>query len=745
MNFANIKRAIIADKSVTTTFCWCTLPWVLTLLFFSSQKVLLHFVAMFIILTGLGNLVLKGTQAQFSHEYQLLFSPSLGFVVAGSVITLGVTHGISPCLLFWIIAGIGLTSSAFFIKDMLPCLKDRVPMAFAYMFLSAIVCGVYFVPVVLRDAIVTNTGGYHWIYVDTQYFTALAACVKMAIGFVRMPGSWELQLNYHFAPYAISGAMSAATGIELGDAVVRVMRGIAQVALLLSATGLSIVLGRTSGRGTLAGLFGSFGLFFYGSLTSLFARCYNSSSTISGALFFDIPNIYVESYGSLFDHIILGHSVLNGMIGLTAVLGVLLIRIEKSQKSLLGPDVFFLIPGLLVSINAVAGLGAGGIVASVIIIFGFKQYKAWLSTILTLVMVAVVFIDMGFHDSEQSALMYISFQFLRGWYSFFIWTFLGLGFRIYGFSWIKKLNKPEGWVVLISTLGFCLFSLLVKDLHWGNERYGLCFLQALMSLFAFSALAIHVEGMENRSSSFSLSFMSSISYIYIILGLIFLFPLVLEGFRIISNIQKISGKSLYLVIIVCLSAVFGSLLIIGPLKKSIIACKILMAAIAIVYSLGFFAWITPWVNYNLMRMGMDIEISSGELVGLKRLRSLSDQGDLFATNHHSIKSIISRQERSYSYMALSERPAFLEGWQYGECLEPLFQTIKDQNDLIFKTNDQLIVKSIIERYLIKYIVTKPGTDINLLPIPKWLELEPNTGSLKIYRVKWPLSIGMNSH
>ena len=71
------------------------------------------------------------------------------------------------------------------------------------------------------------------------------------------------------------------------------------------------------------------GLFFYGSLLSLFTDELNSSSYVTGAILFVIPTVAVPADGGPFSHLILGHSMLHGLGAVTAIMGVCLIRREQ--------------------------------------------------------------------------------------------------------------------------------------------------------------------------------------------------------------------------------------------------------------------------------------------------------------------------------------------------------------------------------------------------------------------------------
>ena len=137
-------------------------------------------------------------------------------------------------------------------------------------------------------------------------------------------------------------------------------------------------------------------------------------------------------------------------------------------------------------------------------------------------------------------------------------------------------------------------------------------------------------------------------------------------------------------------------------------------------------------------------MSKGEVYGLEVLRKVSHKGDMLATNQHSL-SVLNQNKanRSFGYEALSERPVFIEGWDYSPVRNAeAFKNMLKDNELIFTSNDEASIKSVIDKYHIRYIVAKPGTDLDILnALPQWLTKIENTGSLKIYSVSSIDSIG----
>jgi len=155
-----------------------------------------------------------------------------------------------------------------------------------------------------------------------------------------------------------------------------------------------------------------------------------------------------------------------------------------------------------------------------------------------------------------------------------------------------------------------------------------------------------------------------------------------------------------------------------------------------VLMIGFLAWITPWLNFGMGRMKMDVTLSPGEVHGLYRLGDLAAPDERFATNKHAVDSVAAYRQRSYSYDALSERPVLLEGYEYHDVQTlPWFKSLLHDNDLLFSTADPEVLRHIADTWHVRWLVARPGTDIALpRPLPSWLVQEQDTGDLKIYKI-----------
>jgi hypothetical protein len=145
---------------------------------------------------------------------------------------------------------------------------------------------------------------------------------------------------------------------------------------------------------------------------------------------------------------------------------------------------------------------------------------------------------------------------------------------------------------------------------------------------------------------------------------------------------------------------------------------------------------TPWLNFGLGRMKMDVTLSSEEVRGLHRLRELAPPRARFATNKHDVDTLADRRARSYGYAGLSERSVLLEGYLDREVtVLPWFAKMQHDNDLMFTTADASTLHDLARAWNVQWLVARPGTDISVpRPLPGWLIEEKNCGSLKIYQV-----------
>ena len=540
----------------------------------------------------------------------------------------------------------------------------------------------------------------------------------------------ELLLSF-FAPYAPAGAISRLDGLNLGDAYARVTRGASLWALVLSCFGLSTLLSIKATGEKLGGIMSVAGLFFYGSLLSLFSPEANSSSHISRAILFAIPNVDVLGSGGPFSHLILGHSVLHGLSFITAIMGLCLVARDQEPDQNWRRAVLVALPALAVPVHSVAALYCVGVVGILLFWGHLRESHSWLLVVLMFGLFLGAWKIMGFAQAPDAALATFNQDAAWSWWMVSIWFMVGLGFRVMGFRWISRpLSDPLSVLVLASVLGLLSFSLLLQFEH-GQQRYGIYFLQSMFSIFAFSRMKSGWwRGIER--SRWVVDWLGLMGKgVLLLVACALLMRAVFYAAHSQAWVASFRLRIVPLSLLVLLLAGIVALMKRSP-RFSTATSGIVMGMLLI----GFAAWIAPWLNFGMGRMKMDVTLTQGEVQGLTRLGELAKRDERFATNKHAIEGVAALPDRSYAYGTLSERPVLLEGYSYqGVQSLPYFKTLLHDNDSMFSATDPQTLRALAQSWHVRWLVARPGTDIAISkPLPAWLVEQPNCGDLKIYRI-----------
>jgi hypothetical protein len=265
----------------------------------------------------------------------------------------------------------------------------------------------------------------------------------------------------------------------------------------------------------------------------------------------------------------------------------------------------------------------------------------------------------------------------------------------------------------------------------GNERYGMYYLDAMFSIFAFSRLTSGWWRGVERSQwiaewlGLAKKGMILIATCGLLIGIV---GYATRGFAGIDSFRV----KIFLCFLLLAFLAGTSVLMKRSRQFATVASAIIMGVLLI----GFLAWITPLLNFGMGRMKMDVTISPGEVQGLKRLSELAARDERFATNKHDVDSSANKSGRSYAYAALSERPVILEGdLHHTQRDDPAFKALLHDDDLIFTTTDAETLRNLAKTWSVRWLVARPGTDIALpRPLPAWLVQQQNCGDLKIYRI-----------
>lgn len=718
------------DRNLAIVMAAASLPWILTVLATSGGFSALNVVGYLVVVLVAGYVVVRLAIPNGAGTERMLFSPALGIILISALtaflLRLGFPITLAPVIWTALVA-----SGAWGLwRDRNLLAKAKTPYGGALVALSVLICLVYFLPAARNDAVLRRDGSFNWMYVDTQMFHSMAASIKSVDTPPKIPGTATAPLLYHFGPYAPSAVISRTTGLNLGDAMARVTHGTELWALIVSCFGLGMLLSAKATGQSFGGVMAVAGLFFYGALLSLFTDELNSASHVSGAILFKIPDIGVVADGGPFSHLILGGSVLHGLVAITGIVGLCAVKMGQGTVLSRSGIAFLMLPAFAVPMHSVAALYCLGVTGILLFWGSLNKASSWLAIVLMLCAFLGAWRIMGFSHGPDASVT-INQQLLQQWWPLTVWFVIGLGLRIIGFRWVSRsTGDPFSVVVIASALGLLFFS-IVLDLELGAERYGIYFLQSLFSIFAFSQLTPGFWRGSERSEWIRdwVKFAKR--------GLILLLVAVLVARLAVYLTKSTSWVASVRRQILPTFALLMLLMIVSWLMKrsprfAAIASVALMGALMI----GFLAWITPWTNFGLGRMRMDINLAPGEVRSLHRLSELSKPDERFATNKHVVGTLVSLRERSYAYGTLSERPVLLEGYAYrGEYKAPGFDTLLRDNDLMFTTTDPQALHDIARNYRVRWLLARPGTDISLpRPLPKWLVEQQNSGSLKIYRV-----------
>ena len=727
----SLGKLLRSQWRISAAIAFVFLPWITVVLFTAGAWAALNFLGYAIVVFASGYCVIHVALPTEARGQALVLAPATGILVISALTALWVRLSlplIRSLVLWFALTAAGLLSIWL---DRVHWTRSTVSHGLTLALLSALVCVLYFLPPARNDLVQRPDGGFNWKFRDTQHFHAIAASIKNGGSPPKDPGTATADLLYHFAPYAPAAAISRFDGLDLGDAVARVTRGASFWALVLSCFGVGTLLSRRATGGTFGGIVSVAGFFFYGSVLSLFQGDMDRSGHWSGATLFTIPDVYVFGSGGPFIYLIEGHSLLHGLVAITAIMGLCLFESERESALTWSGVTLLALPALAVPMNSVAALYCFSIAAILLFWERLGELRSWLSILLMLCFFLAVWKLMGFDHSPDAAGAMINRHVTRQWWLLIVSFTVGLGFRIAGFRWITRPFKdPLSAMVLASVLGLLAFTLLLQ-LKDGNERYGILFLQSLFSIFAFCRLTPGCWRGVERTQTMAEWISLALKGMILLAGI----GALMGGVAVLTHhgtgIRYFKEKFLVSLGVLLLLAATSALMKRGR-HFATVGSAILMGELTV----GFLAWTPDWLKYSLGRVKTDITYSPGEVRGLRRLGELMAPYERFATNKHALEETPPLNERSYGYSALSERPVLLEGYMdRGEADRAWFRPLLHDNDLLFTTTDPATLRDISSAWHVRWLVARPGTDVSLpRPLPTWLVEQQGCGELKIYRI-----------
>ena len=275
----SLNVLLSSERRIPVTMALAFLPWIATVLFTAGAWGAVNFLGYVVIIFAVGYFVASMALPASARSQTILLAPALGILAISALTAFWLRLGLP---LTWAVAlwlGLMAAGAMSLWRDRSLWANSSIGYGGALVVLSVLIFAVYFLPGACNDAVVRRDGSFNWIYVDTQYFHSVAASIKNSDGPPKTPGTSTEELRYHFGPYAPAAAISRLDGLELGDAFARVTRGASLWALVLSCFGLGTLLSLKANGAKFGGVMSVAGLFFYGSLLSLFTNELNGSSS----------------------------------------------------------------------------------------------------------------------------------------------------------------------------------------------------------------------------------------------------------------------------------------------------------------------------------------------------------------------------------------------------------------------------------------------------------------------------------
>jgi hypothetical protein len=731
---SSVEAPVRSERRTSVVIALVFLPWIAVVLYTAGGWAALNFFVYGILAFAAGYGIISVTLPAPARSKTIALAPAAGILVFSALTAFWVRLGfpliVVPALWLVLAAAGGLALW----RDRASWAKSTVAYGLTLALFSAMVCALFFLPTASNDMVRRRDGSYNWSFIDTQHFQSIAASLKYSEGPPKTPGTFTADLLYHFGPYAPAAAISKFDGLDLGDAVARVTRGASLWSLVLSCFGLGTLLSvKATGR-TFGGIISVAGFFFYGALLAFFTDGYTTSGHTFGGMLFTIPDIRVLGDGGPWDHLLAGHSALHALGAITAIMGLCLAGSGHESVLTWRGGVLLVLPALAVPVNLPAALYCLG-AAGILLFWGrLRAIRSWLSISLMVGLFLGAWHIIGYGHAPDVTHVTIKENVTSQWWMLALWVIIGLGFRIVSIRWISRpLKDPLSVLVLTSVLGWLAYALPFNLVHY-NERYGIYFLQALLSIFAFSRVTSGCwHGVERSEMIADWLRLAKKCMIFVCAGGVLIASVAVATHRH-TGISHFGPKLLLSFLLLALLAAISAL-IQRSRRFSTVSSAVLLGVLLV----GFLAWMPDWIRYGLGEMKAGITYPPGEVSGLRRLRELMAPDERFATNKHALdpESIVpSDNQRSYGYSALSERPVLLEGYlDRAENLLPWFKTLFRDNELLFNTTDPETLRRIAKTYRVRWLVASPGTDLPLpRPLPAWLVEQPNCGDLRIYRI-----------
>jgi hypothetical protein len=684
-----------------------------------------------LILFGLGYLVLRAFLPKDLHGDLLLLAPAAGLIVAGGGAFLAAQHGLplkgvlGGCLL------LGLPGLWLAAKPIARCWSRPITYGVTITATVIAIILIYFLPVSLRDAVVTSGGEFQWIYVDDSYHQSIVSMIATGAHPVPSPGLSAQPLAYHFGPQALAATLVQVVGMNAGDAYVRVLRmiGIASLVCAVSAFGFGIA--PHPKRANLSLILALCFTFFVCSAYEVFAMHYDSGGHMPA----HVPHLSLQ-LGSLFSLDMYKETVMmgSGLWGITTlfVSAALLIRGRDGgirSDSFCGAEC--LLAPLGIGLNTLAGISACGVIAGAYLLLGWKRWQTylWIAGMTALCFLVTRGPTQGLATSiggiASPGQIPQKMVDILVWMTFTLLALKGLAYLTFLYG-----NKKIVVSLALFTLGWIPFYMVIQ-VYMSNQVYAMVFLSSLVGAYAAGPatyLWMRIRGdsaISNHSTDTIVNLFKKVFWPAVAWGVVTLLMVGLfqrTAFRV--------GVTLGLVILLLVGFFLLGAWQAGPASAGRRLALGVFGALFVASALGSVA-IAAKLGWN--GLGTTISLDAGRVRSLAKLRQATANNALIATAHHTVPQLLVDSTRCYEYGALSGRRVLLEGWLFRENSFPTFLRIRSDNDTLFATTSAEQAAMIVRKYGVTHIVTEPSEPLHF-ETSGWLRRLDNVGTLGLWEV-----------
>jgi len=708
--------------TITRTSILAALPWAFCLLVFSGTRVTLSFLVTCIVLTFAGLALLRVLVPALPLDTAVLLSLPAGLLEASFLSALAARFGIDllvPAVFLLLMSLMGAWFVFRLRRELVALARTSLPRGGLVVLLSALICVVYFLPSVLWDGTFRPDGSFGWLYTDCQWFMAMTNSILRGGSPPDLPGLAGSPMWYHYGRMALAAMVHRVSLCNVADSLFRIVGGVGRISLALSTLALGAALGATQGKRWAAGVAAVFGMFFVGDLS------WPLRALAEAGKFHVIPSLPQMNWES-FAHILFGHSLLWGTIGVFVVLSVLFESSLLEGGGSVSPGLAFF-PALVVPMHGVAALGAAG-VSWMELGIRFRRRISYIAAIgLGIAVTALVFWVLLNPIRVAGNAFSLDPDPRPAFFEMFVYFFLGFGVLLLGFDWFRSFPKTApSRVLLVFMAGFIPFTVIFENRDF-NDYYGVRFATVMLTVFAMARLGIWIGDdpilIARRVLRRLGAAATGTAGVFMVVGLA------------VILVSGPGSKRVAMLPVLAAVGAFGGLVLIWLSRKG----RAVVAGGAVIIGSAFvlqsIAWVPVFVSRGIRKVAAH-SLSAGEVKGLLHLREVSGPKSLCVTNRHKIPGMRFEPARSYMYTALSGRAFVLEGWEFRERLAPGFQDARRLSKQIFSTRDPELLCEILKHRGVGFIVARPGTDLHVSGKEcNCIQKVPDCGSLTVYRVR----------